>query len=217
MGEPTPPATYLFADGACSGNGFAHAQAAFAVFGLTGVFKGAHLSGRVASTTYRLVKPDDPSRGFEPTGEPSPVSNNRAEYLAVAYALLLLLQAGETGKLRVVSDSKLALLTLTDWLPTRRAKGTVAALKNRDLVEIMEALYSALSARAVELQLVHVHSHRKRPPAGTPLLERACWYGNYRADSLASAAVAERGTPPALGTPEEISATGAMRAAVARA
>jgi len=193
-----------YCDGATARNGKEDAEGAFGVFIITGPLKGLELSGRVARHPYALVDPADPFKGFAPLfGRPGvPPTNNRSEYLAGAWLLLLLLRARGRGGARMVSDSKLLVHTLNLWLPARRRAGTAGELKNLDLVEILEALLAALRKEARGATLAHIHSHQPRPPAGTPLVERADWYGNRRSDLLAGAALAPIGSPPAHGSVE---------------
>ncbi|NBQ70967.1 MAG: hypothetical protein EBU46_19900 [Nitrosomonadaceae bacterium] len=89
-------------------------------------------------------------------------------------------------------------MTLTDWLPARRRKGTAHQLCNFDLVEIAEALLAALRAVAA-VELTHVNSHTPAPPASAPPRARALWMGNAAADAAATAALA--GASPAAAAP----------------
>lgn len=200
----------VFTDGACSKNGRAGARASFAVVGAVAT------AGLVEAATYRLVDARAPELGFvsladstNEAGCPAP-SNNRGELLAIAHALLGLLRlvavappalqrlAGAAAAAppaaavlpvcELVSDSRISLMTLSDWLPARRRKGTAHQLCNFDLVEIAEALLAALRAVATVV-LTHVNSHTPAPPASAPARARALWAGNAAADAAATAAL----------------------------
>jgi len=191
-----------FCDGAAAGNGREDAEGAFGVFVLTGPLKGLELSGRVARHPYALADPAEPRKGFVPLFAEAevPPTNNRAEYLAGAWLLLLLLRGLGRGETRLVSDSKILVQTLNSWLPARRRAGTAHQLKNYDLVVVLEALLEALRAEVHSAFFAHIHSHQPRPPGGTPLIDRAEWFGNAKADALAGAAGAPIGAPPADGS-----------------
>ncbi len=179
--------SFAFCDGACSGNGRADAAAGFGVAWAGGACGGGRLCGRVDEATYALVDPACPLRGFRAlVGSPKkPATNNRGEYLGMCWALYGLLVSGARGSAEVVSDSLLCVKTLTEWLPSRRHKGTAHELENFDLVEIAEALLSALRSQASAVILTHVRSHQ-RAPAKTQSREFFLWKGNSAADSLAA-------------------------------
>lgn len=190
--------TWGFCDGAASGNGRPGAEGGFGVYVLTGPLWGLELRGRVAPALYALRDPSRPLLGFAPQpGPPVPPTNNRAEYLGGAWLLLLLLRGGGGGA-RLISDSRLLVETVENWLPARRKAGTAARLKNLDLLAILETLLAALRARA-PAAFSHVRAHRPRPAGpfrrAADLRALLEWQGNRRADALATAAVAPPGTP----------------------
>lgn len=207
----------VFTDGACSDNGGVNARASFAVCFANGPLKGTKVSGVVAASRYALNDANDPIKGFHavlggyapPEGTPPKTAknnaagggggekeeaptNNRGEYLAGCWALLLLLRSEVRGRCEIVTDSKLFRDTMEEWLPARRRKGTAAELKNFDLVEIAEALLARLRARVsvsfadTGVAITHVRSHRPEPPR-EPRREWVLWRGNQLADELAAA------------------------------
>lgn len=188
--------TYAFTDGSCPRNGADDAEAAFAVFVLTGPLKNVRVRGRVAPCEYALADPEDPLRGFVPVraGPRVTPTNNRGEYLAWCWVFLLLLRGRVCGRVEVVSDCNLFIQTMRNWLPARRAKGTAEGLKNFDLVCIAERLYEALRAEVPAVQgveLTHVHSHQKRPPAEAGPRAQVFWYGNGEVDRAAGELLAD--------------------------
>jgi uracil-DNA glycosylase len=198
---------FAFCDGACAANGRPGAQAGFAVVLAGRMFgRGAAVWGRVAPREYRFLPAGAGAAALEAGDASAAPSNNRAELLAVAHGLLALLRARVRGRVELVTDSRIAVQTLREWLPARRARGTAGELKNLDLLEAAEALLVRLRARAAKVVLTHVPGHAPRPPAapGKPPTPRAVflWKGNRAADALAVRArrlepgppwVAERG------------------------
>lgn len=201
--NPLAP-TIAFTDGGCKGNGTPDADAAFAVFIASGPAGKTTLCGRVEPYPYRLVNADVPEEGFEPCcdeGEPCPPSNNRGEYLAWCWCLLLLIRARALGKCEIVSDSMLFIQTMNRWLPTRRAKGTAEQLKNYDLVVIAEALLIALRKQCAfgpsGIVLTHVKAAHdtKKPAVTAPPRDQLFWHGNDRADKLADSVIGGKRDP----------------------
>jgi uracil-DNA glycosylase len=191
--------TYAFTDGSCPRNGKPDAEASYAAYVLTGPLKGVEVCGRVEPLEYALVDPADPRRGFVPVaGKAATPTNNRGEYLAWCWVLLLLLRGGVRGRVEVVSDCNLFIQTMEDWLPARRKKGKASSLKNYDLVCIGEALLAALRAECGGVALTHTNSHQKRPPPEAGAQAQVFWYGNDRVDRVAGEFLAnyvERGGP----------------------
>ena len=186
--------TYAFTDGSCPRNGKPDAEASYAAYILTGPLKGVEVSGRVAAHEYALVDPADPARGFTPiAGTAAIPTNNRAEYLAWCWVLLLLLRGGVRGRVEVVSDCNLFIQTMEDWLPARRRKGKEKGLKNFDIVLIGEALLAALRAESGGVALTHINSHQKRPPPSAGPRAQVLWYGNDRVDRVAGDLLANSG------------------------
>lgn len=184
--------TYAFTDGSCPRNGKPDAEASFAAFILTGPLKLVEVAGRVAPQDYAFTDPDDPLKGFAPVpGTKTAPTNNRGEYLAWCWVLLLLLRGGVRGRAEVVSDCNLFIQTMEDWLPSRRARGKEAGLKNLDLVLIADRLLrdlrDAVGAGSAGVLLTHVNSHRKRPPPEAGPRAQVLWYGNDRVDQVAGA------------------------------
>lgn len=178
--------SFAFCDGACSRNGQTDAAAGFGVAWAGGASGGGRLCGRVEESKYALIDPARPQRGFQARAGPKkPATNNRGEYLGMCWALYGLLVSGTRGTAEVVSDSLLCVKTLTEWLPARRRKGTAHELENFDLVEIAEALLSALRGQAMMVVLTHVRSHQSAP-AEKQGREFLLWKGNSAADSLAA-------------------------------
>jgi len=184
--DPLVP-TLAYTDGACTRNGLPDAVAAFAAIVTAGPLAGVGICGRVAPCAYKLVDANDLCAGFCPdTGDAMPPTNNRGEYLAWCWVLLILLRGRVCGRVEIRSDCNLFIKTITKWLPARRKSNTASDLKNLDLITIADALFKALTAQADDLALIHIPSHR--PPPTEPVAFRH-WDGNRRADDLATAAI----------------------------
>ena len=178
--------TLVATDGACSANGKPDARATFAVFFTGGALRGTQVRGVVAPYLYRFRTSGQPARGFEPdAGTAAAPSNNRGEYLAWCWALLFLLRARMRGRIEIVSDCKLFIRTMEEWLPARKARGTECRLKNYDLVAIADALMRALRGQCVSLVLTHTYSHQKAPPKSASARAQMLWRINARADRAA--------------------------------
>jgi ribonuclease HI len=177
-------ADIVFTDGACTQNGRAGARASYAATGAVSV------SGVVAPFEYA------PELGFAPGTTPAAPSNNRGELLGITHALLGLLRLSMAGMAaaaplttcEIISDSRISIMTLLEWLPARRAAGTAHKLRNLDLLTIAEALLAALRALR-PVALTHVHSHRRAPPADAPARDHLIWAGNAAADTAATSAL----------------------------
>lgn len=187
--------TLAACDGSCLDNGGAHPRAGYGAVIAAGPLRGFTLSGAVEPFEYAWADPSDPLHGIRPVNhgdvgelKPVPPSNNRGEYLAACYLLLVICRAGLTKRVEIVSDSNLFIQTMEEWLPKRRRKGTAGQLKNFDLVEIAERLLAIARSRA-EVRLTHVRSHQPPPPQGTR--EYALWKVNGVADELAGGGVGQ--------------------------
>jgi ribonuclease HI len=200
---------YVFCDGACSANGRAGAAGAFAVVVCGGPGGAATISAPLAAAEYRFADglpaiavaaapeasaASEASEATEASAAPAtseaaapPATNNRAELLALAWALAVLPRLGEPAA-TVVSDSKICVRTLNEWLPSRRARGTEGELRNLDLVRTADAALAAARAAGVAVTIEHQRGHQPMPDRedGRAYLY---WVGNDRADRAAVAAV----------------------------
>ena len=185
--------SYAFTDGSCLRNGEPGAEASFAVLVLTGPLKNVRMAGRVAPHEYSLVDEADPLRGFAPLAATGAApTNNRGEYLAWCWALLLLLRGGVRGRVEIVSDSRLFIQTMEGWLSSRRARGTETGLKNYDLVRIADRLLGALREAiggdpSEGVRLTHFRAHQRRPPPEADPRTQVLWHENRQVDEAARA------------------------------
>ena len=192
--------TMAFCDGACSRNGQPDASAAYAAV-VCGPAGSTAESDRVLPVEYEFANPKDPRAGVRARAGSAPVAatNNRAELLGFIRALHILLRSGVVGQIEIISDSRITIKTMTDWLPARRRAGTAASLANFDLVQIAERSLAALLLQASVVLLTHTNSHTSRPAAAPPgaspaeahsaALALLVWRGNDLADRLATKAV----------------------------
>jgi ribonuclease HI len=178
-----------FTDGACSLNGKPGASAAFAALVTGAQFGATVVRGRVSPTEYALIDEERPERGVRAGGAAVAPSNNRGELLGIIYALLALLRGRAIGRVELVSDSKVSVNTLLEWLPARLEKKTERELKNYDLVMIAWRLLGRLRGQAAAVVLTHTRSHQPPPPAAAPIRERLVHRGNAVADEHAGLAL----------------------------
>ena len=176
----------FFTDGACTRNGFADARATFAVSGA------ANVCGFVEPFEYIMIGEDivGDENGVNisvvPTETAIQPSNNRGELLAIIHALLSAMCAPGKGPCEIISDSRISIMTLEEWLPNRRRAGTAKKLRNLDLLTIAETLLTSLRTRR-PIAFTHINSHQKAPAAGAPERDRIIWAGNAAADAAATA------------------------------
>jgi ribonuclease HI len=175
-----------FTDGGCVANGTPNAIASYAAYIMTGHNNQIEVSGIVESFEYVMIS-DDPLMGFKVTNKPVLPTNNRGEYLAWCWVLLVLLRSHTYCAVEVVSDCNLFIKTMTEWLPNRKLKKTESGLKNYDLVCIADILLSDLRAKTgmTRMKLTHINSHKEAPPK-TNKFEYFKWLGNTIVDKRAS-------------------------------
>jgi len=178
-----------FTDGSCSKNGKPGARAGFAAIIVGCQFGGTVIRGELTPTSYTFVDDVVPAMGIKETSTLVAPSNNRGEYFGIIYALLALLNGKAIGPVEIVSDSKVCVGTLNDWLPTRLRKGTESELKNFDLVMIAWSLLTELRAQATSVTLTWQEAHITSLPASATPRERLLWAGNRKADVEAGNAV----------------------------
>jgi ribonuclease HI len=178
----------VFTDGSCPKNGKVDAVAAFAVKITAGPMQGIEISGRVATQLYALVDTENPESGFHPVGPRNDIqaTNNRGEYLACCWALLVMLRGKTKSPIEIVTDCNLFIQTMNSWLPRRREKGSAAELKNYDLICIAEVILKELRSRT-DVKLTHVRSHQICPKNDE--IARSRWQGNFDADFIAGEAI----------------------------
>jgi ribonuclease HI len=196
----TSPDVVVYADGACAGNGTAHAAAGFAAVAVGGPFGAdaapTFVRGRVLPCRYELAGldvvaiegaavPALPTLWGGAAAACPPPTNNRGEILAVIWAFLILLRMRVGGVIQVRTDSLITVRTLNEWLPARRRRGTEKELANLDLLLIAEALLSQLPKATI----THVRGHQVATAAESPQ-DAAGRRGNDAADRHAAEAAA---------------------------
>ena len=171
----------VFTDGACSKNGKKDAQASYSAVLYHGSTFMVAASGLVEPYKYIDKCAVDKNQPITP-------SNNRGEILGVIHGILVLLDIAkledDVHEFEIVSDSKITINTLAEWLPNRRAAGTAHKLLNMDLLEIAEKYLAELRTYG-KVVFTHVHSHVKEPD-GSNVRARFLWLGNDLADKAAT-------------------------------
>lgn len=160
----------IFTDGGCINNGKPGAKAAF---GVRFESLKMQLVGLVQPTNYALRIDDQYI--IEPSIIKIAPTNQRAEMLAIIYAIVISLNKGNTN-IEVVTDSKFCIQLCTQWLPfwseeMRKKK------QNTDLTEILKKILPL-----VKIQFTHQSSHTYRTGAeNSPNV-----IGNHLVDVLVS-------------------------------
>lgn len=177
----TPSVFQLFTDGAASGNGTRTPQAGFAV-----VFADqSQFSGNVPTATFSVCD----GRIVVDPATPQLPTNNRAEKLAVAAAILAGIEFAPAGAvLEIVTDSELVVKTFLEYLPARLRRPKPEPLKNPDLLSAINAAIAAAERRGHAVAFRHTRAHQARPPPTAPAAAIALWLGNDQADRAAGAA-----------------------------
>ena len=181
-GEPKAETVFeLFTDGAASGNGTRTPQAGFAV-----VFADqSQFSGNVPTATFSVCD----GRIVVDPATPQLPTNNRAEKLAVAVAILAGIAFAPAGAvLEIVTDSELVVKTFLEYLPARLRRPKPEPLKNPDLLSAINAAIAAAERRGHVVAFRHTRAHQARPPPTAPAGAVALWLGNDQADRAAGAA-----------------------------
>lgn len=132
-----------------------------------------------------------------PVNAQYPLSNNRAEILAVVRALELLFgnrfRIARGTSVTIVNDSKYTYDIVTDWLPNRwRANNFKRTdggdVLNIDLVRRLDELLLRLEReKPFDVRWQRLNSHQKEP-GDKSSQEWRDWFGNDRADKLADLA-----------------------------
>lgn len=191
MARPASQTIIAAFDGACKANGSAGARAGFGMVIIDSARTLlAEESGVVQPCVYAFNRSEEGVSGktVVPVRHQAAVpTNNRGEYLGMITTLAHL-QRYSGADITIVSDSNLCIMTMTEWLPTRKRKGTAAELKNFDLVMIADELLQDLRA-GNQVRFVHVRSHKKAPADHTSEAYTN-WLINDMADKLATGAIA---------------------------
>ena len=180
-----------FSDGSCSKNGLQGARASYAAVVLSAHHGRVVMRGEVCPTEYEFVDSSAVERGIRPVNDGKFVapSNNRGELLGFIYAMLAPMVCRFKGKVEIVSDSKITVQTMLEWLPNRIAKNTENEMKNFDLVMIAWDILTQLRSQADVVEITHVNSHKPKPPPTAPVRTQLLWAGNDSADNHASIAL----------------------------
>lgn len=197
----------IFTDGACSGNGKAHANARFGLM-INCNHYSASISGVVKGFQYCLTDTDKTQNllpflmqiaAMPSTGNIVAPSNNRGELLAICYALLCVYKLKLYGStVTIISDSKYCIDAITKWHPNWVQKGpeALAGKENLDMLGIAAKLMAFLQNQRINVVFRHIRSHEKMPAAEDfedPKIhakEVYYWKGNDVVDKLAQNAKA---------------------------
>jgi uracil-DNA glycosylase len=119
----------------------------------SGVLKGLEISGRVRSCKYVFntgtISPD-PTEFINCTAQ-------RGEYLALCIAINMCININLPSPIRIISDSRNALMTMMEWYGKKKDK---SKFSNLDLVTIMCNLFDKLNSMK-KVELSHIKSHQK--------------------------------------------------------
>lgn len=145
----------IYTDGACTGNGKAHAAASFAT-----IVGDTYFADTVRGNCYKIenytIVPDLAAPPVKP-------SNNRGELLGIIFGLLAVRHLFATSdRITIYTDSNYSIKTLLYYYPARIAKGTQNQLLNPDLLIIGHKLLTELPC----VELVHIKAHQTTSACG---------------------------------------------------
>jgi ribonuclease HI len=158
-----PNEIYVFIDGSCINN-----QSKKHRYGGYGVFFG-----------------DNDERNVSKHLVHHKVTNNTAELMACLEALTILEKTPDMySKIYIVTDSKYIYNSCIDWIPTWEKNGWIKSdgkpVDNKDLLVSIREKY-----KKIRPLFKHVNSHRNEP-SDKNSREWKFWYGNMKADLLAT-------------------------------
>jgi ribonuclease HI len=166
--------TLIYTDGSCRGNGMKNAKGGIGVF--------------FADDDPRNVsmKLSDAMDVIFPGIIPGSSTNNKAELLAIFFAIKAVLPELESGKKVIIkTDSSYSIDALTRWWKSWEKNKWMTSKKtpvlNSDLIKSIIVFVK----KYPNLTFVHVRAHLSKPE--NPL-EQPDWYGNSEADKLATLA-----------------------------
>ena len=158
---------YIYIDGSCLNNGSKKSKGGYGVF----------------------FDDDDPrnvSKKLVINPIITKITNNTAELMACLEALTILEIYPTNKKNYIVTDSKYLYQSCIDWIPVweknnwKKSDGKV--IENLELIKSIREKH-----KKVKPMLKHVNSHRSEPSDKTTD-EWKFWYGNMKADELATSA-----------------------------
>lgn len=156
---------YIYIDGSCLNNGSKKSCGGY------GVFFGDDDDRNVSK---HLLKSEIITR----------ITNNTAELMACLEAMLIL-EAKPTGKKNIiVTDSNYLYQSILEWIPVweknswKKSDGKV--IENLELIKTIREKH-----KKVKPFFKHVNSHRNEP-SDKNSIEWKFWYGNMKADLLAT-------------------------------
>jgi len=156
---------YIFIDGSCLNNGTKKSCGGY------GVFFGDDDERNVSK---HLLKNDIITK----------ITNNTAELMACLEALLILEAKPTNKKNIIVTDSKYLYQSCVDWIPVweknnwKKSDGKI--IENLELIKTIREKH-----KKVRPFLKHVNSHQNEP-SDKNSIEWKFWYGNMKADLLAT-------------------------------
>tara|TARA_B100000780_G_C21126269_1_gene457094 strand:- start:1288 stop:1794 length:507 start_codon:yes stop_codon:yes gene_type:complete len=118
-----------------------------------------------------------------------PITNQRCEFYACISALKIIIvkKRKKKIKIRIITDSKHVIDTMTKWVDGWIKKGWKKSDgKTPTNLDLIYCLYNLTKQYQNEIEITykHVKAHRKEPDESTD--EYYMWYGNYMADEFAN-------------------------------
>lgn len=159
----------VFVDGACTANGKKKARASYAFYIATGPLAPYEETAEIGN--YNGVT----------------ATNNRGELLAFINALKYINEKynGDVKTIMFISDSSYCIGIISGWLNKWIADGTLNERKNIDLLNELDAIIKKIKEKGYKIEITHQNSHQPAP-LNKDSDEYFKWYGNDRADKLAT-------------------------------
>ncbi len=168
--------TWIFTDGAASGNGKSDCKGAWAVY----------ITVRQSNTQY-----DSEFSGVLVKTTTEAPTNNRAELTAIQQAIsraIISIKQDDpffaNRTIAIISDSQYAINTITRWYSKWTSNSTKHKLAKKKNIDLIDAIYTELQQLKTLREVIfkHVRGHK-----GDPSLHQFYIYGNERVDKVCAA------------------------------
>jgi len=187
---------YIFTDGSSIDNGklTCKAKCGYAIFVDT-YEKGLIKKGSKSLNKDLEIK--HPELFNKNTGVLS--SNQSAELAGIYFGLRSVIKLCDRmnvlyiDKIQIITDSKYSIQVYTEWLKLweknnfKTTKGT--SVKHVEMIKETDKLirYFKEQFKGLQVEFIHVNSHKRKPDKEKEQLKYFHWYGNNLVDNLASA------------------------------
>jgi ribonuclease HI len=112
-------------------------------------------------------------------------TNNRAELFGMISGIEKILTFDNIKSISIYSDSIYTIKSMTEWIYNWKSNGWKTAnkkpVKNTDLIQYLDQLYTNLKNKCNNIKIEHVNAHEKEPKKDD-YNKWLIWYGNNKVD-----------------------------------